>query len=177
MKIRLGNKIVFETFNHYIYEYNLTGYEPVDSSLKMVLINKDNIDDAGNALGNTTRKWIESDYPYVEGYYFVNDDNKNIGSCWVMYKGGDEKLYRIRNHDSFIFRVQVEEQYRGMGYSKQIMHSIFTLLKKKGCTNTCLVCARKNKTANRLYESLGMNKIDGRKFIRLFNKNMPYHSI
>ena len=177
MKIKVRNKIIFETFDHYIYEKDLSDFLLGDVELKVVEIDKDNIDKAGNAVGNTTRKWIMKDYPYAHGYYFVDRDGNNVGSCWVMDKGGDEKLYRIRNHDSFIFRVEIEEEYRGKGYAKQMMNMIFNLIKEKGCTNTCLVCATKNIAANTLYERLNMNRVGRRKFVRLFDRNLPYHSI
>lgn len=174
MKIKVLGKSILESFHHNIYEMDLSSLTASSCELEAVEIDKDNMAKAGSAVGNTTGRWIKEDYPYAHGYYFIDKQGNNVGSCWYMDNGGDEKLYRIREHDSFIFRVQVNEAYQGKGYSKQILHLIFEILKEKGYKKTCLACAVKNSIANSLYNSIGMNKIGEISFIRLFSKNIPY---
>ena len=96
---------------------------------------------------------------------------------WIKAQGGDEKLYKVKEADSFIFRMEVDEEYQGRGYAKKIMDHIFAIIKKHGCRNVCLVCARKNIKALHLYESVGMKIVDHKFFIRLLDKNIPYYSI
>lgn len=177
MKLILFNKRIIETFNHNVYELYIDDLTIEKNELVAVEINKNNINEAGPAVGRTTSKWIMSDYKYVKGYYFLNDKKENVGSCWLMLKGGNEKLYKVRRHDSFIFRVQVEKQFRGQGYSKKIMTSIFDILKDNDCHNTCLVCAVRNEAGNNLYNSIGMKLVNKRAFIRLFDINIPYYSV
>ncbi len=166
-----------ELFHHYVYETELNDVIFQDNGFTMVAISKDNLEEAGSAIGNTTRKWILNDDPYAKGFYFLNDDGEQIGSCWAMLKGGDEKLYRVRNHDSFIFRVQINEPFRGKGYARKMMNDVFLYLKDIGCTNTCLVCATKNTAANHLYHSLGMRKNGSRTFMRVSDRNFPYYTL
>ncbi|MBQ6334409.1 MAG: GNAT family N-acetyltransferase [Erysipelotrichaceae bacterium] len=177
MKIKLKNKILFETFDHYVLKIDLDDHELSDNELLTIRINKNNCEQVGNAIGNTTRKWILNDYPYAEGYCFRNGSGQQVGSCWIMFKGGDEKLYKVKEADSFIFRMEVDEEYQGRGYAKKIMDHIFAIIKKHGCRNVCLVCARKNIKALHLYESVGMKIVDHKFFIRLLDKNIPYYSI
>lgn len=174
MKIKAKGKIIFETFIHDVYEI---GVAPSDESheLEAHRIEKENLDQVKDAVGNTTRRWIMEDYPFAEGYYFTDKNGDQVGSCWVMFKGGDEKLYKIRKHDSFIFRLEVDPAYRGKGYAKQIMKMMFQIIAGKGLHDTCLVCATKNEVASGLYAGLGMNKTGKRVFVRLFGKNIPYH--
>ena len=177
MKIRINNKIIFETFHHNIFELDLKKHDINISSLKMNEITENNIEEVGNAIGNTTKKWIKNKYPYVKGFFFTDAMHNNVGSCWIMFKGGNEKLYKVRKHESLIFRLGVEEKYRGLGYSKEILNSVVYYLKTKDINNTCLDCSTKNHIANNLYMSFGFKKIKRIFFVRLFNRNIPYFSL
>lgn len=177
MKLKLFNKTLIEYFDHYVLKLSIDDFKVTDNELKMIRINKDNLSEVGNAAGNTTGRWIKEDYPFAEGYCFYNSLDEQIGSCWVMYKGGDEKLYRIRNTDSFIFRLEVNEQHRGKGYSKMIMKDMITAIKKRDCKDVTLVCAVKNSVALSLYQNLGMKIVDRKRFFRIGNVNVPYHAL
>ncbi len=175
MKIRMFNKVIVEGFDHIVLSSD-TDKRLVDNNILSVRrITKENMDEVGAAIGNTTRRWIENDYPYAQGYVFCDEEGNQIGSCWLMLKGGDEKLYRIREHDSFIFRLEVDEQYQGKGYSKMIMDHMFAIAAKQGLKNVCLVCARKNTRALSLYEKIGMEKIGRKIFFRILDHNIPYN--
>ena len=175
MKIKILNRVIFEYFDHYVLKLDLDGFNIVENQLKSIKIDKNNLEEAGRAIGNTTKKWILTDYPYAEGYYFQDETFKQVGSCWVMFQNGDEKLYKIRKADSFIFRLEVNEQFRGKGYSKEIMNNMISIIKDHGCHNFVLVCAVKNKIALNLYKSIGMSVVGRKRFVRVFDKNIPYH--
>lgn len=177
MKIKVKNKIIFETFHHYVLETDLDSFEFKDNELLCERISKDNIDQVGSAVGNTTRKWVMSEYPYAEGYCFRNEDGDIVGSCWMMLKGGDEKLYKVRKCDVFMFRLEVLESFRGKKYSKKIMNNIYRMAKDKGCEKVRFVTATKNAIAIHLHESLGAKIIGERFFVRVFNRNIPYYSV
>lgn len=177
MKLDILGKRLVETFNHNVYELDTDGLIIEKNELEAIKINKDNLDEAGTAVGRTTKRWIINEYKYANGYYFLNERKENIGSCWFMLKGGDEKLYKIRKHDSFIFRVQIEKPFRGQGYSKKIMDKMLEKIIENECHNTCLVCAVKNKVGNNLYKAMGMKLVDKRFFIRVFDKNIPYYTL
>lgn len=177
MKIKVKNKILFETFHHYVLELDLEHFQVVDNELTAEPITKDNMNAVGTAVGNTTGKWIRNDYPYVRGYVFRNEENEIVGSCWMMLKGGDEKLYKVRNTDVFMFRLEVVETYRGKKYSKKIMHKMIAMAKDLGCKKAGYVCATKNTIALRLHDGLGAKKVGERFFVRVLNKNIPYYTI
>jgi len=177
MKIKLLNKTVFETFDHYVMELDVDSFCSIKNALTMIKIEKDHLEDAGTAIGNTTRKWIVEDYPYAEGYRFLNENGDQVGSCWMMLKGGDEKLYKVRYCDCFIFRLQVDETYRGQGYSKMIMSNMIGVMKQRGFATMRLVVATKNQKALNLYRSLGMKDISRKIFVRMFDRNIPYYTV
>ncbi len=177
MKIKVKNKIVFETFHHYVLEIDIDHFDVLENELLAEEITKDNMDQVGSAIGNTTRRWVQSDYPYVHGYVFRNEDNEIVGSCWMMMKGGDEKLYKVRDTDVFMFRLEVIESFRGKKYSKKIMHKMIQMAKDMGCKKAGYVCATKNQIALRLHDGLGAKKVGTRFFVRVFDRNIPYYSI
>ncbi len=177
MKIRLFNKVIVEGFDHYVYSID-TDHKIVDHNvLTYKKITKENMDEAGAAIGNTTGKWILNDYPFARGYIFYDPQGHQVGSCWLMFKGGDEKLYRIRKSDSFIFRLEVDEAYQGKGYSKMIMDHMLKIASAQGAKNVCLVCARKNSKAVNLYEKIGMKRSERKIFFRVFDRNIPYYEL
>ena len=177
MKIKFNNKIIFETFRHYVLELDLENFDVQENELIVEQITKDNMNSVGSSIGNTTRKWIESDYAFVKGYCFRNEDNQIVGSFWMMLKGGDEKLYKVRNVDVFFFRLEVVESFRGKKYSKKIMNKMVQLARESGCKKAAYVTSTKNDIAINLYRSIGSKIVGKRFFIRVFGKNIPYYSI
>ncbi|MBQ6217601.1 MAG: GNAT family N-acetyltransferase [Erysipelotrichaceae bacterium] len=177
MKIRFLGNTVIEIFDHFVLKLDIEEYKKHTNTLLRNQITKANLDQVNDAVGNTTRKWIENEDPFVQGYFFTDSDGEQIGSCWIMFKGGNEKLYRIRHCDSFVFRLEVNEKHRGKGYSKMIMDHMVDIAKEKGCKDLLLVCATKNERALHLYESIGMKKTGRRIFVRVGNRNIPYYSL
>ncbi len=177
MKIRAGKKVLLETFDHFILEMDADDFHVDDNVLTPVRIGKENMKDAGNAVGNTTGRWILNGDPHVEGYYFADQEGRQVGSCWVMWKGGDEKLYKVRKTDGFLFRLEVDEEHQGKGYSKMILDHMFRIIETHDLKKVTLVCAVKNEKALHLYESIGMKKTGRRIFIRVLDHNVPYYSL
>lgn len=177
MKIKHNDKIIFETFRHNVFELDLEKFEVEENELTVEEITKDNMDNVGSSIGNTTRKWIINDYPYAKGYCFRNEDNEIIGSCWIMLKGGDEKLYKVRNADVFIFRLEVLESFRGKKYAKKIMNKIVQISRDLGCKKAAYVTSTKNDVIIHVHLSLGAKIVGKRYFVRIFDKNIPYYSL
>lgn len=176
MKIKLFGKTFIESFNHYIFEFDSRKFED-NTEIKMVEIKKDNINDDVNGVGNTTKKWIINDYNYAKGFYFVNSKNEIIGSCWTMKKEGNEKLYKIRNHDAFIFRLNVYNEYQRKGYGQKIIKKIMFDLMNRNLYSICLACSVNNKPAFNLYKKMGGTIVKHRIFVRIIDKNIPYYTI
>ncbi len=177
MKIRIAGKVIAEGFDHYVLSMDTDKKIVENNLLTYQRIDRENMDSVADAIGKTTRKWILSDYEYAKGYVFYDPDQRQVGSCWLMLKGGDEKLYKIRKHESFIFRLEVDEQYRGQGYAKMILDHMIRIIREQGCDDVCLVCARKNSRALHVYESVGMKR-EGRKiFFRVLDHNIPYYEL
>lgn len=168
---------MFETFHHYLLEYDVRDYDVQENELITEEITKENMNDVGSSIGNTTRKWISSGYPYAKGYCFRNEDNEIVGSCWMMLKGGDEKLYRVRDHEAFLFRLEVLEQFRGKKYSKKIMNNMIGIAKDMGFESVAFVVATKNNIALNLHGKMGAKKFGERFFVRILDRNIPYYSI
>ena len=177
MKIKIKDKTIVEAFNHYVLELDLENFSVEENELVTEEITTENMDSVGGAAGNTTKKWLREGYPYAKGYVFRNENNEIVGSCWMMLKGGDEKLYKVRNVDVFMFRLEVVESYRGKKYSKKIMHNMVKMAKQYGCKKAGYVCATKNKIVLHLHAGLGAKIVGRRIFFRVFDKNIPYYTV
>ena len=64
-------------------------------------------------------------------FVFFDSFQNIIGTLSVMYRGGNDIEYKIRNIEAFIYNVFTDEQYRGKGYAKQMINLLMLFLHKK----------------------------------------------
>ena len=110
-----------------------------------------------------------------ETFLLNNSANETVGIISVMYKGGNELEYRIRNIDAFVFNVLVKENSRGRGYAGIMIEELGKHLKDRGIQEAYLAVSVDNNSAIKAYEKAGFNTVCEKKFIRVLKKNVPYH--
>lgn len=103
--------------------------------------------------------------------------NDTIGILSVMYKGGDELEYKIRNIDVFIYNVMIDKKYRGRGYVGIMIRLLGKQMKKKSITEAFLAVSINNRTAIKAYQTVGFKTISEKWFVRMLKRNIPYHSL
>lgn len=110
-----------------------------------------------------------------EGFLFFDaDTNDAVGCMWIMYRGGNELQYRVRNVDAFGFDFCVFPQFRGKGYFQCFLHSVMAYLNDKQIHTLYASVRRNNYNAIRAYEKSGMQIITRKVFFRVHNFRFPY---
>ena len=102
---------------------------------------------------------------------------KPVGTVWVMYRGGNDVEYRIRNIDAYIFDVYVSKECRGRGYAGVMICGLAGHLLAKGISAAHLAVSTANSSAIRAYEKIGFQKERDLSFFRILKVNLPYHKL
>jgi ribosomal protein S18 acetylase RimI-like enzyme len=133
----------------------------------------------------------EEDYYWLVNYpYFDVDfmlDHKVPSKDKMQYEGklnvrtflvdgnpaGFLTYYPKSFKTAWIQFLAVAKQYRGKGYSKQILNEVFAELKNKGFVNAQLLTRSTNKPAISLYKNVGFEVTEEDPYgIVYFNKNL-----
>lgn len=112
-----------------------------------------------------------------ETFVFTDTTNTAIGTASIMYKGGDDLEYRVRNADAFIYNVAVIPQLRGQGYAGEMVQLLMRYLKERGISKAYLAVSTDNIPAIRAYEKAGFQKEREVSFLRILRRNFPYHVV
>lgn len=174
MTIKVFGKRLLVTYSHFYYKLSFQSFKPADSGR----LERFEISAAGYdriPLSADLKRMLEQQPGYVTGYGFTDQDGNVIGHVFLMTKGGNEVLYKIRNIDLYAFALRVFEPYRGNGYAGEIMSSVIDMLKNdSGKQELYLTVKKDNKTAIKIYERLGFEQIGTKAFVRVGKINIPY---
>lgn len=182
MGIKLFGKNVFQLYKHHIMKIDykdLINYK-INSTFKLRKINFDNIDEELKPIGTTIsltnlRKLLSINKTLVEGFIFEGMDSNKVATIWVMYKGGNDLEYKIRNIDAYIFDVYVNKQFRGNGYAGEMISQLMDYLHKKEIETAYLAVSFTNQQAYNAYKNTGFTTVYDKKFVRALKVNIPYH--
>ena len=185
MGIKIFGKNIAQVYSHHIMEIEYgTVCEKVQSispnSLRKIDPNK--IEDELKPVGTTVtipnlKRLMSSNIDLVEGFVFGETGGCSVGTIWVMYKGGNDLEYRIRNIDAYIFDVYVNEKYRGKGFAGEMICQLMDYLHEKGIDSAQLAVSMTNKSAIRAYEKTGFVSMADKRFARVLKINIPYHEL
>ena len=176
MIIRLFGKKLLQTYNHLYYKMNYESMIPLRKNRLIPFELNDsnmNLINASSAL----RKMIHEQPEYVSGYGFRDSFGNVIGHLFLMRKGGQEVLYKIRTIDAYLFAVRVFDGYKGNGYAGEMITWLADTLYEAGVKELYLTVKKDNHSAIRVYEKLGFKVIGKRFFVRLIKCNIPYLSL
>lgn len=175
---------IFAFYNHWIFTFDINKLNnsfcyPQD--IKAEKITLDNIEKCylqNDFFVGRLEQYLKEQSHYVDGFLFYKD-NTPVGFLWVMYQGGNEFQYRIRNTDSFLFDACVFPEYRGQGICGIMFHYVFSYLKyEKKCQTASWGVRKNNISAIKSYKKLGGCIVGSRKFIQVVRKyNFPYYKI
>jgi ribosomal protein S18 acetylase RimI-like enzyme len=94
---------------------------------------------------------IDMDNAYLNDHYlnnFLKNDSNNMNES-----NGD--IVINNSNTLYVHDVNVDENFRGMGYGKKVMTKCHEVAKKMGYDNTCLIVQKQNTPAVSLYDGLG----------------------
>lgn len=161
MKLLLSNK-TDELYNNY--------------NLQLVTNQCDLID--GTYTVPMQKKLINKNLNYCETYICKNKStDSTVGIVSVMYKGGNELEYRIRNIDAFIYNLMVLPSQRGNGIAGCMLLLLEEIFKMKRISSVCLAVSIDNHSAIKAYKKVGCEIIANKSFVRFMRINIPYYCL
>lgn len=170
---------LFEICDHYLISFSLDRFSmkfPYDL-LNMERIDKNNIQYLKNIGYNyiTMSKYILEEKEPIDAFmFFTKDKHEPVGCIWVMYKGGNEAQYRIRNIDAFGFHFAVFPKFRGNRYIEYFIYRLLKHIEKKGIKKLYASVRKNNESALRAYSRSGMKIESSKRFYRFIKWRIPY---
>ena len=170
---------LFEICDHYLISFSLDRFSmkfPYDL-LNMERIDKDNMQYLKNIGFNyiTMSKYILEKNEPIDGFmFFTQDKHEPVGCIWVMYKGGNEAQYRIRNIDAFGFYFAVFPKFRGNRYIEYFIYRLLKHIERKGINKLYASVRKNNESALRAYSRAGMKIESSKRFYRFIKWRIPY---
>lgn len=181
MRIKLKGKNIITSYKHSIMKLDFSHIKDVDcQNTKLMPINLDNIEliKDGPFDYAYTRKLLIEQPDKVDGWLLYDlSITDPVASLWVMYKGGNSKHYRVRDADSFLFRVFTFDKYKGKGYCGKLLYLVCKELEKRRYKNTFLAVMETNTSAVRAYLKFGFERVTETKFVRFLHYDIPYHKV
>ena len=170
---------VMTSYNHLIIRIP-TAVFSLNSKFSIEPINYSNISeiDGGDFSIIELKKEMSKNRERIEGFICRDTSGMRLGYLWIMYKGGNEFQYRVRNTEAFFFDCYVFPEARRRGIANALFKYCLTHLNEKGIDYATLACRKNNQPALNLY----INKLDGvvigrKRWIRIWRIKIPYHKV
>ena len=132
-QINVRNRRLLTFYRHWIYEFNIHEVaKPIDvcgehqlrfekiSQETLPVLKQQNEFSVGRMLS-----YLLDQEKYVDGFICYDAENQPLGFMWVMYPGGNEFQYKVRETDAFIFDVFVFDAARGKGVCGKMFQYVF----------------------------------------------------
>lgn len=179
--LKLFNKNIFCLYRHFIMSLNIERSCDVDKS-NSLLVEKISLENYKQCVFGSfpisfMRKYLKEQSDYAKGFLFKNADGQSVGYIWVMFKGGREVQYKIKNIDAFIFDVCVNKEFRRKGIASYMVSYIVNYLFERDKKKCYLAVRKENTPAINLYKKIGFNIVKSCSFIRFCKQNIPYYSL
>ena len=118
------------------------------------------------------------DKQYVDGYMIKDKlSGKCLSYAWIGHRGYNQRHYKIRNTDAYLFKVATLPEYKGKGYCGKLIDAITFTVSQSGTKEILLAVMNDNYSAIRAYEKKGFKVIGKRKFVRFLRFNIPYYKL
>lgn len=178
MNIRIFGKSIIKKYSHRIMKFNIREATSVwetenDLLFKTVSVNEQ----IEGTYSKSVSQKIAGENIGKCDVFVLYQNEKPLGTISVMYKGGNELEYKIRNIEAFIYNVYVAPEARGKGFAGKMMQFLMSYLREKGINEAYLAVSTDNESAIRAYEKFGFCDVENKSFYRILRKNMPYHTL
>lgn len=176
MSIELLGKRILTVYDHYVYRLQ---YEAMEQTLCERLIpfqvNSSTYEEV--QASTAIRRMMAKQPNMIYSWGFRNDDSDVVGHLYLMKRGGNEVLYRIRSVEAYVFAVRVFDDFRGKRYAGEMITWLMNSLHAEGIDEMWLTVKKENYPAIRAYERLGFERVGSSRFIRFLGINIPYRII
>ena len=108
-----------------------------------------------------------------------DQDGSVAGYCWIMKKGFQYELFRIKNTDAYVSECFVNSSYRGQGIAPAMLDEVCKQLRDKGLKSLTLSVRSYNTSAIKCYEKAGFIYTKKYTIVKLPRHGiaLPYHTI
>ncbi|MBP5201820.1 N-acetyltransferase [bacterium] len=177
--IKIAGKNILSTYVHHIMSLEC-GKCQVSGDNKLRMINV--TDTPEQMIGGVyspaiARKIASKNRGKCDIYVFKDEAGNSVGTISVMYRGGMEIEYKIKNIDAFIYDVRTDEAYRGRGYAGMMIESVCRELTSKGIDKVYLAVSTNNESAIKAYIKSGFVIERTSCFVRFLKINIPYREL
>lgn len=181
MTISIGGKNIINQYHHYIMTLRLDDYVSLECKgyeFRCITLNDIDILKKGDFAIQNMLPYLKQEKQYSTGLLCIEEKTKQpVGYIWVIRRGGNEMVYRIRNVEALISCVCVFKEYRGKNIANRLLGKVVELLRDEGGTEVALGVRTDNKNAIRAYEKAGFKVTDEKNYLRILRKNFPYHVV
>ncbi len=137
----------------------------------------DELIDGTYSINLQKKVWMHNK-DFCRTYILKETESQNtVGIASIMFKGGNELEYKIRNVEAFIFNVYIKPEYRGKGYAQVLLSHIQAELHHESIDSVYLAVSKDNESAISAYKKINFKVVGTKKFIRILRHNVPYYSI
>ena len=138
-------------FRHYLYEYQYKDKIVARNRLTAYLVDEEN---ASKVERSPALKKMMNEQPNkLIGYGFTDSHGNTVGHVYIMFRGGNEIRFLIRNIDTYIFAVEVFEKYQGNGYASEMINMVIEEMHNTmNASLFYLTVDKRNKKAIHIYE-------------------------
>lgn len=165
--MKLFGRQLFFKFHHFIYEFAVDDKTPnCNLKYEKVVDNLERIDIGYFSL-RMLKNVLRKNSNTSECFAFIDSEGLTVGFVLICYKGAKDIHYRVKDADAFITALGVFPEYRGKGYSQEILKGIVDICRLKGLRKLKLSVDSNNYAAINAYEKFGFIKIGDKKFFRI----------
>lgn len=181
MTISIGGKNIINQYHHYIMTLRLDDFVSLECKgyeFRRVTLNDIDILKKGDFAIQNMLPYLKQEKQYSTGLLCIEEITKQpVGYIWVIRRGGNEMVYKIRNVEALISCVCVFKDFRGKNIANGMIGRVVELLREEGGTEVALGVRTDNVSAIRAYEKAGFRITGEKKYLRVLRKNIPYHTV
>ena len=181
MAITIGGRIIINKYHHYIMTLRLKAFASLGIngySSREITMDDIEILKKGDFSIQNMIPYLKRQKKYSTGLiFFDKEKNQPVGYIWVIRRGGNEMVYKIRNVEALISCVCVFKEFRGKNIANLMIGKVVELLYNEGGTEVALGVRTDNNSAIIAYEKAGFKITDEKEYIRVLRKNIPYHTV
>ncbi len=166
--------------HHYIMKIRFNGFieKEIESDLILKKVSEYSELIDGTYSINLQVKILDTNIRKCDTFILKDNSAQNtIGTICVMYRGGNELEYKIRDAEAFIYNVMIKEFFRGKGYAGIMIQMLGVKLRKLNIKEAYLAVSIDNHSAIKAYQKTGFEIVSEKKFLRIMKRNFPYYSL
>ena len=181
MQIKIKGRNLLHTCRYSIMRLDLAHFtRSVAQPCRIEPLTTENIDARRtySSFDARQRELIRNQPSRTQGWlFYVDEIEEPVSSMFALRRGAVDKFFKIRNIDVYLAMMYTPPEYRGRGYCRDMMTLVLKELRQDEIEFAHLAVRPNNLDAVKLYEKLGFEQIDVKRFARVLRYNIPYYTL